>query len=86
MSARTRGEAKTTGKRVLISVIVAVVLLGGLGAAGTYLWSQFGDRISLALGWTSNDYEGAGRGETIVVITEGRSAKTLQTPLLRPMW
>lgn len=71
MNARTRGESKGTGKRVLVSLIVTVVLLGGLAAGGMYLWSQFGDRISLAMGWTSNDYEGEGEGETIVVITEG---------------
>lgn len=71
MNARTRGESTHTGRRVLIVVLVSVLLLGGLGAAGVYLWSQFGDRISLALGWTSNDYEGEGTGETIVVITEG---------------
>lgn len=81
MNARTRGESKGTGKRVLISLIVTVALLGGLAAGGAYLWSQFGDRISLAMGWTSNDYEGEGTGETIVVITEGEIGEDVAAAL-----
>lgn len=71
MNARTRGESSGTGKKVLISLLVTVLLLGGLAAAGTYLWSQYGQQLSLAFGWTTNDYEGPGSGETIIVITEG---------------
>ena len=71
MNARGGNTDSSTGKRVVISLVVAALLLGGLGAAGAYLWSQFGERISLAMGWTSNDYEGEGHGETVIVITEG---------------
>ena len=81
MNARKRNGESSVGKRVLISLIVAVVLLGGLGAAGAYLWSQFGERISLAMGWTSNDYEGEGHGETVVVITEGEIGEDIANSL-----
>lgn len=36
------------------------------------MWSQYGDRISSALGWTSNDYEGEGSGEVLVTISSGQ--------------
>ena len=35
MNARTRGESSGTGKRILISLLVTVLLLGGLAAGGT---------------------------------------------------
>lgn len=67
----SKGRAGRVVKRLLISLLIAGVLLGGLAVAGSYLWSQYGPRISLAMGWTTNDYEGEGTGETVVVITEG---------------
>ena len=67
--ARHRKRRRT--RRLLISLGVVVALLAGLGIAGGVFWSQYGERISLALGWTSNDYDGAGHGETLVTITEG---------------
>lgn len=69
--AETRSASRQVGKRILISLLVTVLLLGGLAAGGAYLWSQYGAQISLMMGWTSNDYEGEGTGETIIVITEG---------------
>lgn len=76
MNARSRRDEKRAarrqvGKRILISLLVTALLLGGLAAAGAYLWSQYGTQVSLALGWTTNDYEGKGTGEAVVVITEG---------------
>ena len=81
MNARSRGESSGTGRRVLISLLVAILLLGGLAAGGTYLWSQYGQRISQAMGWTSNDYEGTGQGEAIVVITEGEIGEDIALSL-----
>ncbi|UTX54781.1 endolytic transglycosylase MltG [Leucobacter aridicollis] len=46
-----------------------LLLLGG-GAA--WVWSSYGDKISLALGWSTNDYEGEGHGEVLLTITEGQ--------------
>ncbi len=81
MNARTRKETGGVGKKILISLLVTVLLLGGLAAAGAYLWSEYGDRVSLALGWTSNDYEGPGSGDTIVVITEGEIGEDIAASL-----
>lgn len=73
MSRREAREstARRNGKRVVIVLSVLLALLLALGGAGLYLWGQYGDRISLALGWTTNDYEGEGHGEVIVTITSG---------------
>ena len=66
-----RRDKRTTGRRVLVSVLVALLILGGLGAAGAVLWNQFGERISLAMGWSSDDYAGEGSGEVLITVTEG---------------
>lgn len=66
-----RERRRTRRKRAIISLTVVVALLAGLGVAGGLLWSQYGDRISLALGWTSIDYEGEGHGEASITIVPG---------------
>lgn len=77
MSERTSGhrrDPKTgggTGKRVLIAVLVTVGLLGGLAVVGALAWGEYGSRISQALGWTTDDYEGEGTGNVLVTITSG---------------
>jgi len=80
---RASASGKKTKKRWIIALSTLLVLLLALGGAGFYLWGQYGDRISLALGWTTNDYEGEGHGEVIVTIREGDIgedvAKTLET-------
>ena len=64
-----RSERKR-GRIVIASVLVVMLLLVGGGAA--WVWSEYGDRISQSLGWTSNDYEGEGHGEVLLTITEGQ--------------
>lgn len=81
MNARTDGKGRLALKRSLIVLGVLAVLGGGLFVAGTYLWSEYGPRISQALGWTSNDYEGGGSGETIVVITAGEIGEDIAISL-----
>lgn len=66
-----RQQRRTRRRRVIISLIVVFALLAGLGVAGGVLWSTYGERISLALGWTSNDYEGEGHGEASITIVPG---------------
>lgn len=80
-SAEKRSARRQVGKRILISLLVTVLLLGGLAAAGAYLWSQYGAQVSLALGWTSNDYEGQGEGKTVVVVTEGEIGEDIALAL-----
>lgn len=81
MNARTREDRRRTGRRVLISLLVTLLLLGGLAGAGAYLWSHYGDGLSQALGWTSDDYEGEGSGEVVVVITEGEIGEDIAASL-----
>ncbi len=72
---------KGRGRRALIVLLVIVLLLGGLTAVGVMFWNQFGDRVSEALGWTTNDYEGEGHGETIVTITAGEIGEDVAVSL-----
>lgn len=74
-------NARRTGRRILITLLVTVLLLGGLGAAGLYLWGQFGERISLAMGWSTNDYPGPGEGEASVTITQGEIGSDIAASL-----
>ena len=68
---RSSDTKNRTKKRLIIVLSTVLVLLLALGGAGVYLWSQYGERVSLAMGWTTNDYEGEGHGEAIVTIREG---------------
>lgn len=68
---RVSATEKKSKKRPIIALSVVLVVLLALGGAGVYAWSVFGDRISLQLGWTTNDYEGTGHSEAIVTIREG---------------
>lgn len=80
--ARTDLERRRTRrKRVLISLGVVVALLAGLAIAGSALWSTYGDRVSQALGWTSNDYAGSGTGEVVVTIRPGDVGETIAATL-----
>ena len=47
-------------KRWVIALSVLLVVLLALGSAAAIVWSKYGERISLELGWTTNDYEGDG--------------------------
>ena len=67
---RSSDTKNRTKKRLIIVLSTVLVLLLALGGAGVYLWSQYGERVSLAMGWTTNDYEGEGHGEAIVTIRE----------------
>lgn len=58
-------------KRLTITLSVLLVLMLALGAGVGIVWAQYGERISLAMGWTSIDYEGEGHGEVVVTISSG---------------
>jgi UPF0755 protein len=74
-------SARRAGKRLLIVVIVLALLLGGLALAGASLWGTYGERISQALGWTTNDYEGEGQGEAMITITAGEIGEDIAEAL-----
>lgn len=67
--------------RWIISLSVVLALLLALGGAGAYLWSVYGERISLEFGWTSNDYEGEGHGEALITITSGEIGEDIAETL-----
>lgn len=79
MNRRAKTQARKKRKAIVWSIVAAVVVLLGIG--GGIAWSQYGDRISLALGWTSNDYEGAGTGEVTVIIRSGDDGTDLAQQL-----
>lgn len=63
-------SSRRRGRIVISSVLIVMLLL--IGCGGVWVWSSYGDKISQALGWTSNDYEGEGHGEVLLTITEGQ--------------
>src|SRR5690554_372599 len=68
---RAAARGTKSKKRPIIVLSIVLVILLGLGGAGVYAWSVYGERISLELGWATNDYEGSGHGEVIVTVREG---------------
>lgn len=82
MSRRTHasaGSPRRKGWIIGVSAVLVVVL--ALGGASAYLWSQFGERISLELGWATNDYEGEGHGETMITISSGEIGSDIAATL-----
>lgn len=75
------GKRRRRNRRLIISLAVVIALLATIGTAGGLLWAEYGERISLALGWTSNDYEGAGHGEVVVTITAGEIGQDVANTL-----
>ncbi|PII81615.1 ABC transporter substrate-binding protein [Leucobacter sp. OLJS4] len=80
---RRAKRESSTGKRVLIVLLVAVLLLGGLGAGVAVLWSSFGAQVSKAMGWEKNDYEGSGTGSAVVTIREGEIGSDIAASLAK---
>lgn len=81
MSTRSDSDGKRNRKRLIVVLVVAVALVGALVGGGAILWSQHGERISQTLGWTSNDYEGTGSGEVVVVIEQGEIGEDIANTL-----
>lgn len=76
-----RARRRTRAKRVAITLVVAIVLFGGLGAAVFSLFPQLGDRIALELGWKTDDFEGTGHGETSIAIVPGEIGEDVAVSL-----
>lgn len=74
-------SAKRRAKRAGIVLAVVIVLLGGLAIAGASLWGTYGERIALAMGWSTNDYEGEGHGEVLITITAGEIGEDVAASL-----
>jgi UPF0755 protein len=64
-----REKRKTTG---WIAALVVLVLIGGIGGGGLYVWNTFEPQIREVMGWQEPiDYEGSGSGEAMVFISAG---------------
>jgi len=59
------------GLRIFVSLLITVLLLGGLTFAVSAFWAPFGDKLSEIFGWSSDDYEGEGSGEALITIESG---------------
>lgn len=76
-----QARKRRTRKRRTIALSVVLVILLALGGVGAYAWSIYGERISLELGWTTNDHEGEGHGEVIVTISSGEIGEDIARSL-----
>lgn len=55
-----------------IAALVVLVLVGGIGGGGFYVWKTFEPQIRTVMGWQEpTDYEGSGSGEAMVSIAAG---------------
>ncbi|MEJ1087505.1 endolytic transglycosylase MltG [Microbacterium sp. Mu-80] len=74
---------KRRGAGCLIGLIIVLVVLGGIAAGGAWVWSQYGDKISDAMGWGEpKDYEaGMAEGEALVTIRTGDTGAMVSTSL-----
>ncbi|SDZ03800.1 endolytic transglycosylase MltG [Herbiconiux ginsengi] len=65
-------------RRWLRRLIVAVVIVGLLTAAGVFLSNQFGAQVAtLFAGQEVDDYEGTGSGEVMFVVNDGDIGETI---------
>ena len=71
MYASRRARSRRRALRLTISLIVALLVLGGLGAATLMMFPQLGDRVAIAMGWKTIDFEGEGHGNTSIAIIPG---------------
>ena len=58
-------------KRILITLLVIVLVVGGLIGGLALLWGSYGDAVMKRFGLVENDYPGPGTGEAVVTIYEG---------------
>lgn len=74
-------KPKRKRRRVIISLVVILALLGALTGGGLVLWASYGDQISSSLGLTPTDYEGSGTGEVIITIVKGDDGTSIARTL-----
>lgn len=76
-----RSRAFRITRNIIVTLVIIAVLVTGLGIAGGYLWSKWGDDISLAMGWSTNDYEGEGSGSVTVAVKKGEIGEDIAASL-----
>lgn len=68
-------------KRLLISFIVMLVVLGALFAGVMYLWGTYGEAIQKRFGFADLDYPGPGTSEVQITIYEGEVGSEIASTL-----
>src|SRR5690606_12822731 len=81
-----RGHPRARKKRrtgCLVALIIVLALVGGIAAAGVWVWNTYGTQISDVLGWGEpDDFEpGMATGEALVTIREGDTGQPVSTAL-----
>jgi len=71
------------GKGCLIGLLVVVVVLGGIGAGGLYVWNTYESQIRSIMGWEEpKDYEaGLAHGEALITIESGDTGAVISKTL-----
>ncbi|MBF0672999.1 MAG: endolytic transglycosylase MltG [Salinibacterium sp.] len=72
------------GKRWIAWLVALLVVLGLGGGAVAFVWLNFEDQVRKVMGWEipPADYEGAGTGETTIVIMPGDTGGDVANALL----
>ncbi|MCW4459553.1 endolytic transglycosylase MltG [Microbacterium sp. MPKO10] len=84
---RRAKEARTTGRTkkrsgIILWTILPIVVVAAIVASGFYVWNTFEPQIRSVMGWEeSNDYEGSGTGEVLIVISEGDTGTDIAATL-----
>lgn len=81
--ARTREPKKKRGRGCLIALLVIVVIVGGIAAAGAWAMNTYGEQINDIMGWGEpKDYEeGQATGEVFVTVKDGDTGRPVSTAL-----
>lgn len=80
--APTSSERPKRRAHVILWTVLPLVVIAAIVASGVYVWNTFEPEIRSVMGWEEpNDYEGAGTGEVLIVITEGDTGSDIASTL-----
>src|SRR5690606_26527586 len=81
---RASGGTSRGGKRWIAWLVALPVVLGLGGGAVAFVWLNFEEQVRKVMGWEipPADYEGAGTGETTIVIVPGDTGGDVANALL----
>ncbi|MFJ4252572.1 endolytic transglycosylase MltG [Microbacterium sp. NPDC090003] len=76
-------KPKKRGRGCLIALLIILVIVGGIAAAGAWAMNTYGEQINDIMGWGEpKDYEdGQASGEAFVTIKDGDTGRPVSTAL-----